>query len=152
VADSFCIFSSAKQSIVTTKSCKAELDCSNLMASYLVWAAQLLEGFGSSGPSTIAELHRNANLTPYAHKVVDVPLLNQDNASAIHLIEKGRGNFKNSKHIRVRYYFILEVVGVFCDFFEKCLQIRGTYTKVLLSPIPISGHSTIFCTLYSESF
>jgi hypothetical protein len=110
VADSFCISSSSKQLIVTNSSCEAELVCSNVGASYLVWASQLLEGFGSSGPSTIAELHRNADLTPYAHEVVDVPLLNQDNASAIHLIEKGRGNFKNSKHIRVRYYIIRELV------------------------------------------
>ena len=106
VADSFFIFSSSKQSIVTTSSCEAELVCSNVGASYLVWAAQLLEGFRLIGPSAVAELSRNADATPYAHEVVDVPLIYQDNASTIHLVKKGRGNFRNSKHIRVRYYYI----------------------------------------------
>ena len=110
VQDSFFIFASGKQSIVTTSSCEAELVCSNVGASYLVWAAQLLEGFRVSGPSVLAELQRNADATPYANEVVDVPLIYQDNASAIHLIEKGRGNFRNSKHIRVRYYYIRELV------------------------------------------
>ena len=110
VQDSFFIFSSSKQSIVTTSSCEAELVCSNSGASYLVWAAQLLEGFLLSGPAAVAELHRNEDSTPYAHEVVEVPLLYQDNASTIHLIDKGRGNFRNSKHIRVRYYFIRELV------------------------------------------
>ena len=110
VQDSFFIFSSCKQSIVTTSSCEAELVCSNVGASYVVWAAQLLEGFRLAGPSTVAELSRNAENTPYAHEIVDVPQLYQDNASTIHLIEKGRGNFRNSKHIRVRYYYIRELV------------------------------------------
>lgn len=41
---------------------------------------------------------------------MDAPLLYQDNASALHLVGKGRGNFKNTKHIRVRYYFIRDLV------------------------------------------
>ena len=110
VRDSFFIFSSGKQSIVTTSSCEAELVCSNVGASYWVWAAQLLEGIHLPGPALVAELYRNEDTTPYAHEVVDVPLLYQDNASTLHLIEKGRGNFRNTKHIRVRYYFIRELV------------------------------------------
>lgn len=110
VQDSFFIFSSSKQSIVTTSSCEAELVCSNTGASYLVWAAQLLEGFHLSGPAAVAELHRNADITPYAYEAVEVPTVYQDNASAIHLIDKGRGNFRNSKHIRVRYYYIRDLV------------------------------------------
>jgi hypothetical protein len=58
---------------VTTSSCEAELVCSNVGASYLVWAAQLLEGFRLPGPSLAAELQRNAD------EVIDVPLLYQDN-------------------------------------------------------------------------
>ena len=110
VQDSFFIFSSSKQSIVTTSSCEAELVCSNSGASYLIWAAQLLEGFHLSGPSAIAELHRNAEITPYAYEEVEVPVIYQDNASAIHIIGKGHGNFRNSKHIRVRYYYIRDLV------------------------------------------
>ena len=110
VQDSYFIFSSGKQSIVTASSCEAELVCSNVGAGYLVWAAQLLEEFRLPGPSAVAELCRNGDLTPYAHEIVDVPVVYQDNASAIHLIGKGRGNFRNSKHIHVRYYYIRELV------------------------------------------
>jgi hypothetical protein len=108
VADSFFVFSSGKQSIVTTSSCEAELVCANKGASYLVWAAQLFEGFRLTGPAS--EIHRNADATPYAHETLEMPELHQDNNSTIHLISKGRGNFQNTKHIRVRYYFIRDLV------------------------------------------
>ena len=78
----FFIFASGKQSIVTTTSCEAELVCSNVGASYLVWAAQLLEGFRVSGPSVLAELQRNPDATSCANEMVDVPLIYQDNACA----------------------------------------------------------------------
>jgi hypothetical protein len=108
VEDSYFIFSSRKQSIVTTSSCEAELVCANKGASYLVWAAQLFEGFRLAPAAS--NLYRNADATPYAHEVVEVPVLHQDNNSTIHLIAKGRGNFDNTKHIRVRYYFIRDLV------------------------------------------
>jgi hypothetical protein len=38
------------------------------------------------------------------------PVLYQDNKSAIHLAVLGRGNFRNTKHIRVRYYFIRDLI------------------------------------------
>ena len=108
VPNSFFMFSSGKQSIVTTSSCEAELVCANAGASYLVWTAQLLEGFGLSGPA--ATLCRNADSTTYAHEILDAPELRQDNQSTIRLIDRGRGNFKNTRHIRVRYYYIRDLV------------------------------------------
>jgi hypothetical protein len=102
------MFSSGKQSIVTTSSCEAELVCANSGASYLVWAAQLLEGLGLPGPA--ATLYRNSDVSPYAEEVLELPEMHQDNSSTIHLIKKGRGNFKNTKHIRVRYYFVRDLV------------------------------------------
>jgi Reverse transcriptase (RNA-dependent DNA polymerase) len=108
IDDSYFIFSSRKQSIVTTSSCEAELVCANKGASYLVWAAQLFEGFRLSPAAS--NIYRNADSTPYAHEVIEMPVLHQDNNSTIHLIAKGRGNFDNTKHIRVRYYFIRDLV------------------------------------------
>jgi hypothetical protein len=55
VPDAFFMFSSGKQSIVTTSSCEAELVCANKGASYLVWASQLLEGFHLLGPAAVLE-------------------------------------------------------------------------------------------------
>jgi hypothetical protein len=106
--DSYFVFSSGKQTIVTTSSCEAELVCANKGAAYLVWLAQLFEGFGLRGPAS--EIYRNGDSTPYANEVIDLPLLHQDNRSTMHLISKGHGNFKNTKHIRVRYYYIRELV------------------------------------------
>ena len=85
------VTASLTPSIVTTSSCEGELVTLNSGASYLVWAAQLFEGFGL--------MHRNQETTPYAHEeLLDTPVLLQDNRSTIHLIEKGCGNFKNTKH------------------------------------------------------
>jgi hypothetical protein len=108
VPDSFFIFSSGKQSIVTTSSCEAELVCANKGGSYLVWASQLLEGYRLFGPAAVLE--RNEDLTVYAHEALDMPVMHQDNNSTRHIIAKGHGNFQNSKHIRVRYYFIRDLV------------------------------------------
>jgi len=102
--DSYCVFSCGKQSIVTNSSCEAELVCSNSGATYLVWGGTFLKGFKLErsyyNPS---ELHR-------CDLLKGVPILLQDNTSTIHLIEKGRGSFKNTKHIRVRHFFITDLV------------------------------------------
>jgi hypothetical protein len=55
-------------------------------------------------------LHRNESKSEYAHEVLELPILHQDNGSTIHMVSKGRGNFQNSKHIRVRYYYIRDLV------------------------------------------
>jgi hypothetical protein len=107
--DSYFMFSSGKQTIVTTSSCEAELVGANKGARNLVWGRQLLEGFGvvALGKFTLC---RNPDITEYAYEIVEIPSLKQDNTSTIHLIQQGRGNFKNTKHIRVRYYYIRDLV------------------------------------------
>lgn len=108
IPDSFCMFGSTKQSIVTTSSCEAELVAANKGATLQLWGSQLLEGFRLGSPAAV--LYRNADLTPFAYETVDRPVLFQDNSSTIHLVAKGRGNFSNTRHIRVRYYFIRDLV------------------------------------------
>jgi hypothetical protein len=109
IPDAYFTFSSGKQSIVTKSSCESELVQSNKGADCLVWGAMLLEGFGIKRNLPYV-LYRNEDKTPYAHEEIKPPQLYQDNASTIHLIKYGRGNFKNSKHIRVRYYYIRDLV------------------------------------------
>jgi hypothetical protein len=75
-------------------------------ADYLVWGSQLLTGMRVSHDR--GELVRNAEASEYAHE--PIPLLYQDNRSSIHLINQSHGNFKNTKHIKVRYYYIRELV------------------------------------------
>jgi hypothetical protein len=131
IADSFFIFSSRKQSIVTTSSCEAELVCANKGASYLVWAAQLFEGFHLTAATS--DMHRNADSTPYANESLDLPVLQQDNNSTMHLISKGRGNFDNTKHIRVRYYYIRDLV------LAGELQVVWKSTKEMVADILSKG-------------
>jgi hypothetical protein len=109
IPDAYFMFSSGKQTIVTTSSCEAELVGANKGARSLVWGRQLLEGFGIVALGRFA-LCRNPDITEYAYEIVETPSLKQDNTSTIHLIQKGRGNFKNTKHIRVRYYYIRDLV------------------------------------------
>lgn len=105
--DSYCIFQSGKQSIVTKSSCECELVASNDGASTLVWMVQLLEGYRVDGRG--GDLYRNTD-TGAVPAFDGTAVLYQDNESTISIINKGRGNFKNTRHIRVRYYFIHDLV------------------------------------------
>jgi hypothetical protein len=107
--DSFFIFSSGKQTTIAKSSCHGELTSANVGADFIVWARQLMEGFGTqdAGPSRLDrkgtdDVSEDIDTTP--------SILRQDNKSTIHLIVKGRGSFRNSKHIRVREHFIRDLV------------------------------------------
>jgi hypothetical protein len=91
IQDSFVMFGCAKQTIVALSSTEAELVAACSAAQSIVWFAQLLEGYGIRGSS--------------------IPLLYQDNTSAIHLEETGQGNFKNSKHIRRRFFYVHDLIS-----------------------------------------
>ena len=86
----FFIFVSSKQTIVTKSSTEAELVAINDVIDYLVWLKALLE--------EIEVVSGNA------------PVLFQDNRSAIMLSESGRGSFRRSKHIDVRYFYVYDLV------------------------------------------
>jgi hypothetical protein len=106
VPDSYFIFVSGKQPIVTTSTTEAELVAGNVGAEYVVWEVELLVGFDVKAGAAV--MCRCADRSDYAY--IEVPVVYQDNKSTIHLIEHGRGNFRNTKHIRVRYYYIHELV------------------------------------------
>jgi hypothetical protein len=85
---------------------EGELMTANKGADYLVWLAQLLVGWRvRSDPS---EMYRNEDHSEFSHE--EIPLLYQDNMGAVQVIEGAQGNFRNSKHIKVRYYFVRELV------------------------------------------
>ena len=107
VPDSFFVFRSGKQTTIAKSSCHGELTSANIGADYIVWARQLLEGFGvCHSPST---LERHGLPDPDSESL-QASTLRQDNQSTIHLIVRGRGSFRNSKHIRVREHFVRDLV------------------------------------------
>ena len=106
-SDSYCIFHSGKQSIVTKSSCESELVASNDGGSLLVWMVQLLAGYRVDGKG--GDLYRNANVGAVPQAGSEATLY-QDNESTIKIINKGHGTFKNTRHVRVRYFFIHDLV------------------------------------------
>jgi hypothetical protein len=109
IPDSFCAFASGKQTTVAKSSCHGELIAANVGGDYIVWARQLMEGFGGMvGPSKLIrnEKEREGSMDSDAAPSI----LRQDNKSTIHLIVMGRGSFRNSKHIRVRECFVRDMV------------------------------------------
>lgn len=87
---SFFIFTSQKQPVVAKSSCEAELIAANTVADGVVWLQETLLMLGLQGDQT--------------------PILFQDNQSSIVISEKGRGTFKRTKHIKVRYFWIKEII------------------------------------------
>ena len=78
--------STHKQSFVHTSSAGAEIDAQSEGIKHLLWARYVMKelGFEQKGPSTVY----------------------QDNMSAIIMGVDGKGSYKNSKHMPVRFFFI----------------------------------------------
>jgi hypothetical protein len=87
------IFICGKQSIVAKSSCEAELIAQSTVGDYTVWLIDFLDelGYKSSEPA----------------------IMYQDNTSAILIGSQGTGTFKRSKHIKVRYFWLKELVDLF---------------------------------------
>jgi hypothetical protein len=126
--DCFCVFASGKQTTVAKSSCHGELTAANVGADYIVWARQLMEGFGTEdGPS---RLMRKGS----AEETVTAPsILRQDNKSTIHLIVMGRGSYRNSKHIRVRECFIRDLVR------DKEMVVEWQHTSLMVADLLTKG-------------
>ncbi len=133
--DTFFIFSSGKQTTIAKSSCHGELTTANVGADYIVWARQLMEGFGVLGPP--ARLDRRGPPDQMEEDVTDVSpsILRQDNQSTIHLIVKGRGSFRNSKHIRVREHFIRDLVR------DGEIEVRWQHTTLMVADMLSKGVS-----------
>ena len=63
---------------------------------------------------------------------VQIPILYQDNKSAIFLAVMGRGNFRNTKHIRIRYYYLRDLVQMgrlIIEWVASALMVANLLTK-----------------------
>lgn len=88
--DAYIAYISSKQSLVAKSSCEAELIASNTTAEYVVWLKDLMNDLG---------LDRG----------VPVPF-GQDNNSTMRIASQGHGTFKRTKHIKVRYFWIKDLI------------------------------------------
>jgi hypothetical protein len=111
------LFTSAKQSTVAKSSCEAELIAACTISESVVWLQESLEILGLRGDK--------------------VPVLYQDNKSTILIAEKGKGTFKRTKHIKVRYFWIHELITngeLRLDYIPTGNMIADILTK------PLTGH------------
>jgi hypothetical protein len=132
VPDCFCVFASGKQTTVAKSSCHGELTAANVGADYIVWARQLMEGFGSE--EAPAKLVRKGYEEVDASPWKEAPsILKQDNKSTIHLIVMGRGSYRNSKHIRVRECFIRDLVR------DSELIVEWQHTSLMVADLLTKG-------------
>jgi len=130
--DSFCVFASGKQTTVAKSSCHGELTAANVGADYIVWARQLMEGFGcGSGPSKLVRNGKDEEGS--VDQSMGPSILRQDNRSTIHLIVMGRGSYRNSKHIRVRECFIRDLVR------DREIDVVWQHTSLMVADMMTKG-------------
>ena len=112
---SFFIFISSKQPVVAKSSCEAELISGSTVGDYLLWLRYMILQLGYGEQSAILE---------------------QDNLSAIGFSQKGRGSFKRSKHIKVRYFWLKGLID------EGILLLKYVPSKKMVADIltkPVVG-------------
>jgi hypothetical protein len=88
--NSYFIFISSKQPVVAKSSCEAEIIAADTVGNYFVWLDEFMK-----------EL-KIPTISP-AHFL-------QDNKSTIHLLLQGKGTFKRTKHIKVRFFWLNDLV------------------------------------------
>ena len=137
VPDAFFVYSSGKQTTIAKSSCHGELTTANVGADYLVWARQLMEGFGNIGVP--ARLDRKGSeeveLDTFGKQDPSPSTLRQDNKSTIQLIVMVRGSFRNSKHISVREHFIRDLVR------DGEIVVRWQHTSLMVADLMSKGVS-----------
>jgi hypothetical protein len=134
VPDSFFVFSSGKQTTIAKSSCHGELTAANIGADFIVWARQLMEGFGNIAGEGTARLDRKGDPDPtFSSGAIQASTLRQDNRSTIHLIVMGRGSFRNSKHIRVREHFIRDLVR------DGEIKVMWQHTSLMVADLLTKG-------------
>ena len=84
------IFVSSKQPIIAKSACEAELIAQSTVGDYVVWLKDIVE-----------------ELQLPTEKAIE---MQQDNKSAMHMTTMGTGTFKRSKHIKVRYFWLKDLI------------------------------------------
>jgi hypothetical protein len=75
--------------VVAKSSCEAELIAVNKVGDYVEWAVQLMEELGFNQKTVVIE---------------------QDNKCSMEMLRQGTGSFKRAKHIKVRYFWLKELI------------------------------------------
>ena len=115
---SYFMFISTKQSVVAKSSCEAELIALNTVAEHVVWLQDLLADMG-------------------VQFVTGVPAaVEQDNTSTILMANRGNGTFKRTKHIKMRYFWVKDLIDA------GVMVLSYTPTSLMVSDIltkPLGG-------------
>ena len=90
-SDTACWFMwvSSKQPVVALSSCESELIATSTVGGGVAWGTQFLQELGHD-QSTI--------------------IIGVDNKCSMHLLEQGTGSFKRAKHIKVRYFWLKDLI------------------------------------------
>jgi hypothetical protein len=115
------IFICGKQPIVAKSSCECELISQSTVGDYTVWLRDLIDelGFNSNEPA----------------------VMYQDNTSAIRIGSQGTGTFKRSKHIKVRFFWLKELIELGELIFE---YVPTTEMVADILTKPLTGASFIY--------
>lgn len=101
-----------------------------------MWLSQFLLGFKIS--PDVGSLYRKTAIS----NGDSTPVLYQDNKSTVSIIEKGRGNFRNTRHIRIRYYFVHDLVV------EGIIRVEWVKSEYMVADLLTKGvTSIVFTTL-----
>jgi hypothetical protein len=113
--------SSTKQKLVTKSSTEAELVAANDGTNQIIWMRNFIMDIGFN---------------------IDKPsILYQDNKSTIVMSEKGHGNFRRTKHINIRYFYIKNMID------DNIIQMIHLPTNDMISDIltkPLTGSKFIY--------
>ena len=80
---------STKQPVVALSTCESELIATCTIGCAVEWASQFIQELG------------------YAQKVIEMGV---DNMCSMRLLEQGTGSFKRAKHIKVRFFWLKDLI------------------------------------------
>ena len=79
----------SKQPVVALSSCESELIATSTIGGGVAWATQFMQELG----------HEQSTI-----------IIGVDNKCSMHLLEQGTGSFKRVKHIKVRYFWLKDLI------------------------------------------
>ena len=110
IPDTFFIFVSVKQGLVTKSSMESEIVVQDTMADWALCSAGVRDDLVA--PADLEKHIIQAVDVEYREDAeYDVIVLEGDNLSAQSALEKNRGSFKGTKHILKRYFYVTELIN-----------------------------------------
>ena len=106
-------FVTGKQPVVAMSACEAELIAVNKVGTYVEWAKQLMEELG----------YPQETITIY-----------QDSTCSIAMLKQGTGSFKRAKHIKVRFFWLKDLIDAGVVILKYCKS-EELVADVLTKPV-----------------